>query len=828
MKAMAVLVGSLMMGSATAQELVVDGAFDDYGEGGMAKGWVDNSSWADLDVSYAKEPDGAHSGEACLLVNCTRLGDGAVQVTPSKRTPLEKGAIYRVSGWVKGERGQAALQLRHAPSPYTVYVESHAWLTPEWQEVNYIWTSTVDDTSGLFMVRLTNVGKVWLDDISVAKVTPDEARAAAGKPRPGNLLRNGSFDLGAANWLINHGCDYWDEATLTVEETDGQPVLRLEVPDGVSVALSSDAAEVGPGHPLKMSWRLRADREVEPLLNAANIWRREKVGEEWTTIAAEGAAPFAPQPTAHATLTVTGPVTLWFDEVRVEQAEGQDAPIAAAISDRHPMSLYHEGETPRLRLMSTGGETEFRWSVTNYFGEAVAGGSWQGRAERQEETVKLEGSERGWYHVRVVWEHDGEELLNESTFCVLPPPERSSDIHASPFGAHFAIDETSLALAKAVGVRWLRLHPPNHTKWRVVEPEQGQWAWRDAAIRKAREAGLELVGSLDRLPKWASSAPEDMEQRGFYFGPTAWPPRDWSEWETYVAETVRHHREDIRIWEVWNEPNLTDWLVPPEGQTRPEVYAEMLEHTYPVVKREDPEAEVWGACIAGAITDGSSAQEFADGIIALGALANMDVLSFHQYISHSIDEQGDPIDTWTPRLRERMREAGKLVPLVNSEGGFSEPGSSITYRPGGAGHVPADIMAKLLVRQHVAQLAAGVERFFFYNFFIDGSPVVKTWEGFLEGDGQPLPNVAAYATMTWLLDGATYTKTDRPSEDVWIHHFDSPDGPLAVAWTRTGTTEKRRFRGAKAAWDLMGGEVKVPGGKRLELTDAPIYVRLSK
>ena len=129
------------------------------------------------------------------------------------------------------------------------------------------------------------------------------------------------------------------------------------------------------------------------------------------------------------------------------------------------------------------------------------------------------------------------------------------------------------------------------------------------------------------------------------------------------------------------------------------------------------------------------------------------------------------------------------------------------------------------MRQYVAQLAQGIKQFYFYNFFIDGSPVIRRWEGFVEGDGQPRPNVAAYATMTWLLDGATFKGTDRPGEHVWVHRFSTPAGPLAVAWSRTDTIAHIAIARAKEAWDLMGASMPIPRDGVFEVTDAPVYVR---
>lgn len=204
----------------------------------------------------------------------------------------------------------------------------------------------------------------------------------------------------------------------------------------------------------------------------------------------------------------------------------------------------------------------------------------------------------------------------------------------------------------------------------------------------------------------------------------------------------------------------------------------------------------------------------------------MDVFSFHQYITRSVDESAEPIDRWLAKLRAAMRAAGRELPIINSEGGYANPGTSLTYRPCPANTVDADKMARWLVRQYVAQWAGGVRQFFFYNFFIDGSPTIRSWQGFLEGDGQPRPNVAAYAHMSWMLDGAQFRATDRPDENVWVHHFDTPRGPVAVTWARTGHRVELPFPHLRKAWDLMGAPVALPADGRMTITDAPLYLLL--
>jgi len=820
---------ALLPACAAAGNALPNPGFEDgFGADGLAPHWQDNSSWADLDVAYARETDNPHSGRSCQRVTCSRLSHGAVQLIPDQGIPLAKGRIYRVRAWLRGDVGNVALQLRLAPAPYTIYVERALPAGPDWRSLEYLWSSTVDDPNARLMLRFVQRGTLWVDDVSVEEITEDEAQALGPPLRAGNLLRNGRFELDLANWLLGHPCDYWTEPELGIEETREGRALRMEVPAGTSATLASDAVELAAGHPVTFSLRLRAAAPTTVSLWTRHASLRAEVGTEWGTFTNAGTVKWSPTVHDALWLSCPGPATLWIADAQLRQDDGgepEPRPEAALISDRHPLSLYHDGETPRLRLLTSAPERlEVEWVVRDFWGNTVRSGRHTAVQGRQENRLECRGLPRGWYHVTVTWDEGESPQRNESTFCLLPPARRTGDVQASPFGAHFAVDATDLALAKAVGCRWLRFHPPNHTKWRTVEPARGEWTWRDEPVRLAREAGLELVGSLDRCPRWASTAPADAPD-AYYTGFAAWAPRDWGEWEEYVAQTVRHHKDDIHIWEVWNEPNLEDWWIPPEGQSQAEGYVELLRHTTPIVRREDPTATVIAGVVAGALKGRSSAWEFAREVIERGGLEFMDVFSFHDYIVSAVEEGDEPIDAWLLRLRETMRAAGREVPIINSEGGFANPGSAVGYRPCDSDVVPPDRMARLLVRQYVSQLALGVDRFFFYNFFIDGSPTVREWEGFVEGDGQPRPNVAAYATMTWLLDGATFDRTERSGPDAWLHWFRTPRGFLAVAWARSDTRTPITIPGAREAWDLVGAPMRLPRDGVIEVSDAPVYVR---
>ncbi|MCX7599896.1 MAG: hypothetical protein N2512_13675, partial [Armatimonadetes bacterium] len=221
-------------------------------------------------------------------------------------------------------------------------------------------------------------------------------------------------------------------------------------------------------------------------------------------------------------------------------------------------------------------------------------------------------------------------------------------------------------------------------------------------------------------------------------------------------------------------------------------------------------------------------------LVGLGGLEYMDALSFHYYhgageFEKPMDEGPVAVDEWAAWLREKMRAAGKVVPIINSEGGVYNPAPAIRYRPCTPDNVralPPEYVAMLLARMYISQMAAGIERFFYYDMFISGVPFAKCWDSFVEGDGQPRPCVAAYATASWFFDGATYVRTQRPSPDVWIRYFSTPRGRMAVVYTRTGTKARVVVPGAARAWDIMGREIPLRPGASIPATPEPTYVLL--
>jgi hypothetical protein len=88
--------------------------------------------------------------------------------------------------------------------------------------------------------------------------------------------------------------------------------------------------------------------------------------------------------------------------------------------------------------------------------------------------------------------------------------------------------------------------------WDVIEPNcKGcfNWTstddWRDEARRTRRT----IFGTIGYTPGWANGG-----------GPFSDPPLKSSDWYDFVYAVVDRYKDDIFLWGVWNEPNLSIYL----------------------------------------------------------------------------------------------------------------------------------------------------------------------------------------------------------------------------------------------------------------------------
>jgi GH35 family endo-1,4-beta-xylanase len=339
--------------------------------------------------------------------------------------------------------------------------------------------------------------------------------------------------------------------------------------------------------------------------------------------------------------------------------------------------------------------------------------------------------------------------------------------------------------------------------WPRIEPEPGEFDWSpcDNDLKGFNDPeGLSLLPIFGYTPKWASKNP-DAENA------YAYPPSDVRTLSRFVFEIVKRYQHRVKVWEVWNEPNI--------GFLHGSIaeYAEMVKAAAVAAKKADPTCRIAMGC-AGVDVD------FLRRLYELGCGPFYDVMSVHPYQWGTRFNDGWMIEKLTNcrRLMDEFGDAGKEIWLTELGWSLSEG-------------VTAEQQANLLVQAVVTALTVRerlkVEKTFWF--------CIKDWggpgHGLLDVDGKPKPAFAAYTALTTALQGARYLGAWRTTGEVRAHVFDRGGKPVLVLWNpapdgivavelltkaegilvRTVTNDQR--------------DLAVTGGKAtLEAAHAPVFV----
>jgi hypothetical protein len=266
-------------------------------------------------------------------------------------------------------------------------------------------------------------------------------------------------------------------------------------------------------------------------------------------------------------------------------------------------------------------------------------------------------------------------------------PKQSSAISSSPWGIQAgALDNTTMARAAAIGVKWTRLM----ASWREIEREKGVYSWgnTDEAFKAALEHGITpfvcLAASNQLYCAEGSKADRRIvEIMGSNPLPPTKDPEALKAWLRFVQSTVQRYKERIHYWEVWNEPNHSlYWGAEPDGNE----YGMLLRETAREIKAVDPSAKVLGGAMAGIDPD------FADKFLAQGTVPLIDIITFHHYSNTPEERIYKAVQLW-----EIINKYKPSLELWQGECGFPSHSSTRDFR--GTSPWGVTIQAKWLLRQ---------------------------------------------------------------------------------------------------------------------------------
>ncbi|MBI2300591.1 MAG: hypothetical protein HYU66_16900 [Armatimonadetes bacterium] len=373
-----------------------------------------------------------------------------------------------------------------------------------------------------------------------------------------------------------------------------------------------------------------------------------------------------------------------------------------------------------------------------------------------------------------------------------------------------------LIMAKAAGLNWVRLHDAGmqYIGWSWLEPERGKWIFFDAEVRRYRHWHLSVLGQLETAPHWATGYPQPC--RGYW---DRWyEPTNLADWAEYVRTVTTRYRDDIRAWEVWNEPWGSFWSVYAPGEkderkrseTAAADYAALQAAAYRAAKAVDPTLTIVGFNSYG----GYNGKDWTAALYRDGAYDTCDVFSYHKYTSAQLAYPGDDVTAEglshaAAPIVEARGQLGK--PAWMSEGTILRYGTwdglyrhTLPYPNADDCHTAADNTARYLI----STLSGGAEKVFLYTmhgigyYYGSGQP---QWRCLVTNDGFLHPAACALSALAWLIEGKPFVKLVEPAKGVTAYLFASPAGAVAAVSPQPQHAPYRLPAGqGLAALDLYG------------------------
>jgi hypothetical protein len=253
-------------------------------------------------------------------------------------------------------------------------------------------------------------------------------------------------------------------------------------------------------------------------------------------------------------------------------------------------------------------------------------------------------------------------------------------------------------------------------RWDRLQATRTSWDFTadDAAVNASQAAGLSIDGILIGTPAWAAAKgqkPGNGVPRGLYLDPS--DPHNL--WANFVRTTVTHYRNQVRVWEIWNEPDLAFFW-----SSTPKDYLRLLTVADAVILSVDPGATVM---MAGMVDPGLG---FVRSVLAgMGGTVPFNAVAWHAY------GPARSVYTNVSNLRALLGQYGlSSMPLWVTEAGF--PASNPNGEPRQAAFVLQTI---------AYAFAAGASKVLVYRASDDVLP--KTF-GLVAATGEPRMGYVAF------------------------------------------------------------------------------------
>jgi len=365
----------------------------------------------------------------------------------------------------------------------------------------------------------------------------------------------------------------------------------------------------------------------------------------------------------------------------------------------------------------------------------------------------------------------------------------------SPFGVNYlkwhyydrpgGMDDlrTRMKIMKDAGIYWDR----DGFDYGDVHPKPDVWKWDffDKCVALANQEGINLIGLLLGGP-----TPRDDAQRKAY--------------GEYVYQTVNRYKDTVKIWEIWNEPNIPSFWKNPDVK----LYTLLVKEAYTRAKQADPTCTV----IIGS-TSGPG-QDWFNGIYDNGGWDYCDGISIHPYaMARNPIEQG--LDKELRLVKKCIARFGKPKPIWTTEVGWQARSGP-----------EEETQATRIVQTYIIHIANGIQNMAY--FCMDN---YDDW-GFVRRD-KPLETKLAYGAVKLMTQALGSPGPCAPFEG----YLQMPDGiacyvfakkarqRVLILWSNDDRNRSVQLaqKTGLIARDIINRPVQITAGK-LEVGPTPVIV----
>jgi hypothetical protein len=404
-----------------------------------------------------------------------------------------------------------------------------------------------------------------------------------------------------------------------------------------------------------------------------------------------------------------------------------------------------------------------------------------------------------------------ERLHLDGASAVEPAAENTRQLRTRlGVNIHFLKDDQALDIARDAGFSFVRMD----LLWSTVE-KRGRYdfASADELMRALEARGMGVLWIIDYgHPEHGGKAPQSAE--------------DIRAYARYAAAAVSHFRGHNARFEIWNEPNIKQFL------PNPAVYPDLLRISLDAIRRETPTAPV--------STGGVSGFDFAffRGMLESGSAQKASAIAIHPYRDAGPETLPGDIG-----LLQRLvhRTGGPKVPLWDTEWGYSSSGCWLKDVPRDGHNAAArNWQARLAVRECLTAWTLGLPVAVWYDLRDDGPDPFDREDNFglIDQNNRDKPAMKAVRTLTTLAQDHAYTGLIRNVPyGIHVRRLDGAHDVIFVVWEdnlQRSALLRISSKELISARDLFGGTISPTQNKGefevfpLEESTGPIYLRMTR